>query len=104
MWINLNPFKRRKIVVLPQLPLSNEQLEKAFVVEDHNPLWVALLQVIDDMRDDARETGDASVANSLISSNYHGGAQHLDLLKSRMFELRERGIQRQRNPEKRNVA
>jgi hypothetical protein len=83
-----------KIIVVSQPPLTDKQLEKAFVVDDKNTLWRAILQVIEMLSREARYNGDASIGQPELSANFHGGAEHLGILRDMMFDLRERGIKR----------
>jgi hypothetical protein len=84
---------RKRIIFVSQPPLTDEQLERAFVVEDDLPLFRAMLQLIETNALEATEAAEQSVANPYISASCNGGAEHLKRLRDRMFDLRERGIE-----------
>jgi hypothetical protein len=85
-----------RVIILSERLLTDKELERAFVVSEDNMLWRAVLQLIGKLEEEARATGDASVGNPPLASNYHGGAQHLAYLRDMMFQLRQQEIDRQK--------
>lgn len=89
---------KTRIVLIHQPVLDDETIARSFAVADNFPIWMALLQTIDTLRDEARDAGDSAVANPTLSANLHGGAQHLEMLKERLIILREVGLTMLKDP------
>lgn len=86
--------QRPKTVVigLPGIKLSPAELRASFNVPDTNRLWMAVLQVIDDIEGEALDAAQKSVASHGICASCVGGTEFLTRLRDRMILEREAAI------------
>jgi len=83
----------RKRVVIEQLGrLSEAEIRGAFNVASTNLMWRAVMQLIDDVGQEAKDGAEKSVANHGICASCVGGGEFLTRLKERMILEREAAI------------
>ena len=84
------PRERRFYQTSPKL--SPAELRAAFNVPDSNRLWIGTLQLIEDVRLEAQEAAQKSVANHGICASCVGGDEFLTRLRDRLMLEREAAI------------
>lgn len=83
-----------KRIHVRKMPLTDAEMLVAFRVEETHPLWVGVLQLIEDEIRTANEAAQISVGNHGICASEIGGVQHLERLRDRLFETRAQAIQK----------
>jgi hypothetical protein len=89
-WADLQPAKR--VVVEAGQRLNEREFRAAFNVPDTNRLWVATLQMIEEVRREAQDGAQKSVANHGICASCVGGDEFLTRLRDRMILEREQAL------------
>jgi len=86
-WEQPAPVIRK--IILPEPPLTEVELARAFAVGGDHPLWVAIVQVINDLRENSVDAAATHVAsgNQTAAAGAMGAAE---VLKSLIFLLNER--------------
>ena len=83
---------RRPVVTMAMVPLTEAELRAALLVGDDHPLWRAVMQCIEVLREESvRATIEDSVQERPeLMHHFAGGAAAMDRLKSFLIAQRER--------------
>jgi hypothetical protein len=81
-----------KAVIVEWQPLDKRELRAAFSVPADNKLWRAMLQLIREVQEEAKDGAEKSVANHGICASCVGGGEFLTRLRDRMILEREAAI------------
>lgn len=81
-----------KFIILDAPKLSEEKLAGAFAVAVTDERFRAVLQVIDELEQEANDGARKSVGNHGMSASCNGGAEHLAMLRNRILMLQQQGF------------
>ena len=90
--MNWRQLFRPRIVVTSHPLLTEKELAVAFAVSEDDIRMRALWQVLAEFEQDANSAARQSVANPGISASYNGGAEHVAMVRDRIFELQQKGF------------
>jgi len=85
-------WPRRRIRIETGKELTEQELDTALAVDQSDPLWRALHQLIDVAEDNAHENANANMDPATVMAGYVGGAAHLKMLRDELLSRREAGI------------
>lgn len=90
-------LKRIELVRTPSM--SEAEINTALRVADNNPLWCAIVQMLDEWKEEAVSNASAESIenNALAMSGYLGGAEHLQSFKLELIRRRSQQIQSKRS-------
>jgi hypothetical protein len=87
--------KAKIISQSPTKRLTEKTVIRALNFHELDETWLALMQTIDDMKEEAASNAAAQtvMGNSYGAAAYSGGWEHLDTLRQRLGQLREQAKQ-----------
>jgi len=85
-------WPRRRIRIETGKELTEEELDTALAVDQSDPLWRALHQLIDVAMENAQENANANMDPATVMAGYVGGGAHLKMLRDELISRREAGI------------
>jgi len=90
-------LKRIELVRTPAM--SEAEINTALRVADTNPLWCALIQLLDEWKEEAvsNAAAESNENNALAMSGYLGGAEYLQSFKLELIRRRSQQIQSKRS-------
>lgn len=82
-------FKRpQPPIIVSRAPLNERELAGALRVPENNPLYVAILQMIDSELREVRAIATQSVKDHGVLASWVGGMEALERLRARLIEDR----------------
>ena len=90
---------RKRIELVRTPAMSEAEINTALRVADTNTLWRALIQLLDESREEAiRNAAAESDANKSLSTHgFLGGSQHLANFRTELISRRDQQIQSKRS-------
>ena len=90
---------RKRIELVRTPAMSEAEINTALRVADTNTLWRALIQLLDQWKEEAisNAAAESSENNALAMSGYLGGAEHLESFKRDLIRRRDQQIQSKRS-------
>jgi hypothetical protein len=85
-------WRRPQTVIVYQRPLTEEQINAALAVDQNEPLWRAVLQLIMTAEDNAHNNAAVNMDPPTVLAGYVGGAEHLRMLRDELVDRREAGL------------
>lgn len=81
--------------------MTEPEINKALQVSDTDPLWRAMLQMLEDYREDAitNAATESQLNNSLSTHGYLGGAQLIWNFRKELIDRRETSLRAMHRPQ-----
>jgi len=94
-WIENRWLKRQRGPALRSFSvggLTEQKLNLALAVEEKDPAWCAVHQLISTAETNANQNAAEDIQDPTVMAGYVGGAQHLRMLREELLQRREEGL------------